>query len=264
MSSHDQEKSSRCGLVTGAAGGLGREVALQLVRRGCRIAITDINASGLTATLDGLHGATGEAFELPCDLTQDGEPERIVDNAVSALGGLDFVVNNAAYGVIEPYFDMSSRVWDRTLSLNVVALALICKQAGQVMRERRSGRIINITSPASRMAIPDYAAYAASKAAVDSITRTTAIALAPYGVRVNALAPGMMDTDMQRSTEADLARLAGRSDLDAFLAERTQRVPLGRRASIEEIAAAVIWLCLDAPEYMTAERLNLSGGLDKD
>jgi NAD(P)-dependent dehydrogenase (short-subunit alcohol dehydrogenase family) len=90
------------------------------------------------------------------------------------------------------------------------------------------------------------------------------VALAPYGVLVNGLAPGMMDTEMQRSTEAELARVSGRQDLQAFLDERTRRVPLGRRAEIAEVAASVVWLLLDAPAYMTAARINMSGGLDKD
>src|SRR4029077_10303290 len=152
----------------------------------------------------------------------------------------------------------------KTLSLNTLALALACAAAGRVMKEQRSGRIVNITSPASRMALPDYAAYAASKAGVDSITRAAAVALAPYGVLVNGLAPGMMDTEMQRSTEADLARIEGRTDVEAFLAERTKRIPLGRRIDCDVVAASVVWLALDAPDYITAERLNVSGGLDKD
>jgi NAD(P)-dependent dehydrogenase (short-subunit alcohol dehydrogenase family) len=114
------------------------------------------------------------------------------------------------------------------------------------------------------MALPNYTAYAASKAAVDSITRASAVALAPFGVTVNSVAPGMMDTEMQRQTEAELARIEGRTDLEAFLAERTRRVPLGRRAEIAEVAATVVWLALDAPDYVTAERLNASGGLDRD
>ena len=174
------------------------------------------------------------------------------------------LVNNAGYGGIEAFLDMTEAMWDRTLAINVKALALACAAAGRVMREQRAGRIVNITSPASRMALPNYAAYAASKAGVDSVTRAAAVALAPYGVTVNSVAPGMMDTEMQRSTEADLAKLEGREDIEAFLAERTRRVPLGRRTDCETVAAAVIWLALDAPDYVTAERLNISGGLDKD
>lgn len=251
-------------LVTGAAGGLGREVAVQLAGRGCAVAIADINADGAAETARLVRALGSEAEEIVGDFIRDGAPEAAVKRVTERWGGIDVLVNNAGYGVIEPFLDSTYAAWTRTLALNVTALAMACKAAGRAMREQRSGRIINITSPGSRMALPDYAAYSASKAGVDSITRAAAVALAPYGVLVNSLAPGMMDTEMQRSTEADLARVNGRNDLQAFLDERTRRVPLGRRAEVSEIAEAVVWLSLDAPAYMTAERLNLSGGLDKD
>jgi NAD(P)-dependent dehydrogenase (short-subunit alcohol dehydrogenase family) len=251
-------------LVTGAAGGLGREVALQLARRGCALGITDIDATGLAATGDLVLAAGAEVETMVTDLTAEGRPEAAVALVADKWGGIDALVNNAAYGVIEPLLDSTHRAWDLTMSLNVTALAMACKAAGRLMREQRSGRIVNITSPASRMALPDYTAYAASKAGVDAITRAAAVALAPFGVVVNSLAPGMMDTEMQRSTELELARLGGRSDVEAFLDERTRRIPIGRRAEIAEVAAAVVWLALDAPPYMTAERLNMSGGLDRD
>jgi len=254
----------RRALVTGAAGGLGREVALQLARRGCAVAVTDINAEGVTETARQIGQIGAEAEIVVGDFTLEGVPEAAVEKVVARWRGIDILVNNAGYGVIEPFLDATYKAWTRTLALNVTALAMACKAAGRVMREQRSGRIVNITSPGSRMALPDYTAYTASKAGVDSITRAAAVALAPYGVLVNSLAPGMMDTEMQRSTEVDLARANGRNDLQAFLDERTRRIPLGRRADISEVAEAVVWLCLDAPKYMTAERLNMSGGLDKD
>jgi 3-oxoacyl-[acyl-carrier protein] reductase len=251
-------------LVTGAAGGLGREIALQLAARGCRLGIADINAEALAGTAATARGAGAEVEEIASDLTLPDAPEAAVARIAGRWGGIDALVNNAGYGVIEPFLESTHAAWTRTLALNVTALAMCCKAAGRVMRDQRSGRIVNITSPGSRMALPDYTAYAASKAGVDSITRALAVALAPYGVLVNSLAPGMMDTKMQRSTEADLARRQGRADLQAFLDERTARVPLGRRAEVAEIAASVVWLALDAPAYMTAARLNVSGGLDKD
>lgn len=251
-------------LVTGAAGGLGREVAVQLAARGCAVAIVDINAPGTAETARLARGHGIEVEEIIADLTLEGAPEVAVAKVVDRWGGIDVLVNNAGYGVIEPFLEASFKAWSKTLALNVTALAMACKAAGRVMRDQRSGRIINISSPGSRMALPDYTAYTASKAGVDSITRAAAVALAPYGVLVNSLAPGMMDTEMQRSTEVDLARVNGRSDLQAFLDERTRRIPLGRRAEIAEVAEAVVWLALDAPKYMTAERLNMSGGLDKD
>ncbi|MDB5523393.1 MAG: short-chain dehydrogenase/reductase [Rhizobium sp.] len=251
-------------LVTGAAGGLGREIAMQLASKGCNIGLVDIDSRGTTETARLCRGLGADIEEIVGDFTAEGAPESAVNRLRVKWGGLDILVNNAGYGVIEPFLDMSYKSWQRTLSLNTATLALACAAAGRVMKEQSSGRIINITSPASRMALPDYAAYAASKAGVDSITRAAAVALAPFGVLVNSLSPGMMDTEMQRSTEADLARVNGRDDLQAFLDERTRRVPLGRRAEISEVAEAVAWLCLDAPAYMTAERLNMSGGMDKD
>ena len=148
--------------------------------------------------------------------------------------------------------------------MNVIAVAMAIRAALPVMQGHGGGRIVNITSPSARMAIPEYVAYSASKAALDSMTRSLAAALGPLGILVNSLNPGMMDTEIQRSTEADLARLQGRTDLETFRAERTRRIPLGRRPEVGETAGMVVWLCLDAPAYMTAERLNMSGGLDKD
>lgn len=264
MSTGDDFGARGRALVTGAAGGLGREVAIQLAARGCNVAIADINAAGAAETAQMIREHGVEAEEIVGDFTQEGAPEAAVQRVVDRWCGIDILINNAGYGVIEPFLDASFKSWTRTLALNVTALAMACKAAGRVMRDQRSGRIVNITSPGSRMALPDYTAYTASKAGVDSITRAAAVALAPYGVLVNSLAPGMMDTEMQRSTEVDLARVAGRTDIQAFLDERTRRIPLGRRAEISEVAEAVVWLALDSPSYMTAERLNMSGGLDKD
>lgn len=248
-------------LVTGAGGGMGREIARQFLARGLRVAVADLQEAALRETA----GEDGQrVLLLPGDLTAEGAAEAAVAAVVARWGRIDALVNNAGYGVIEPFLDTSRATWERTLGINVIALALLTAAAGRRMRDARQGRIVNVTSPASRMALPLYTAYAASKAAVDAITRSAAVALAPYGVLVNAVAPGMMDTEMQRSTEADIARIEGRSDTERFLAERTARIPLGRRAEVSEIAASVVWVALDAPPYMTAERLNMSGGMDRD
>jgi NAD(P)-dependent dehydrogenase (short-subunit alcohol dehydrogenase family) len=264
MSEHRDRSALASALVTGAGNGLGREVAVQLARRGCSVGIADIDAKGASETATLCREAGVEVEEIVGDLTQEGAPEEAVAKVVGRWGRIDVLINNAAYGIVEAFLDTSYRTWTRTMALNVTALAMACKSAGTVMRDQGAGRIINVSSPGSRMALPDYAAYTASKAAVDSITRAAAVALAPFGVLVNAIAPGMMDTEMQRSTEESLARVNGRNDMKAFLDERTRRVPLGRRAEISEIAGSVVWLALDAPVYMTAERLNMSGGLDKD
>src|SRR5207249_6082596 len=130
-----------------------------------------------------------------------------------------------------------------------------------VMKERGGGKIINVSSPASRMGLPLYVAYAASKAAVDSITRCSAVAMAKYSITVNSVAPGRMDTDMQRMTEEKFAAHSGAS-VESYVKNRTQDIPLGRRTSPEEVAQAVLWLASSQADYITSHRLSISGGLE--
>ncbi|MBM86421.1 MAG: short-chain dehydrogenase [Rhodospirillaceae bacterium] len=252
-------------LVTGAAAGLGHAVALALVARDVQVGICDIDEAGAARTaLDCAEIAQDCASVIISDLATPDGPDQAVREMLARFGRIDGMVNNAGYATVEAFLEMTAAAWDRTFEVNVRAVALLCAAAGKAMKVRGGGRIVNVTSPAARMALPNYAHYAASKAAVDSITRTAAIALAPNGIRVNSLAPGMMDTEMQERTERMMAEIEGRSDFEAYLDERTARVPVGVRTNTEEMAKLVLWLLLDAPDYVTAERFNGSGGLDRD
>ena len=252
-------------LVTGAAEGLGKATALALALRKTRVGICDINQSGASETAIECSDILKEKVSpITVDLASKGGPEEVIRQTLRKFGHLDGLVNNAGFATVEPFLSMTSDAWDRTYQINIRAVALLCANAGQAMINRKGGRIVNITSPAARMALPNYAHYAASKAAVDSITRTSAVALAPYGISVNSIAPGMMDTRMQESTEKMMAKIEGREDLQVYLDERTGRIPAGRRTDPSEMAELVVWLLLDAPQYITAERLNGSGGLDRD
>lgn len=256
----------RCALVTGAARGLGAAVAIRLAARGVAVALADRDGPGMAGTSRACAAAGRAATPFELDLMEPEAPERLVSDASRALGGLDIVINCAAAAPAEPFLEMTARAWDSALAVNVRALALLMAAAGRVMgaQDPPGGRIINATSAAARMALPNYAAYAATKAAVDSLTRSAAVALAKQGVRVNSLSPGMMDTPLQQETEALFARYEGREDLAAFQRERTARIPLGRRTDPEEMAQVLEWMALDAPSYMTAARLNVTGGLDRD
>jgi 3-oxoacyl-[acyl-carrier protein] reductase len=246
-------------LVTGGAQGLGAAVCGQLAAKGWQVAVADVNATGAAAIAEACDG-----FALGVDLASAEGPAWIVEETVRRAGRLDVLVNCAAVAPAEAFLDMTPDAWQQALLVNVRAVALAMAAAGRAMAASGGGRIINATSAAARMALPDYAAYAATKAAVDSLTRSAAVALARHGVRVNSLSPGMMDTPLQERTEKVFCELAGRDDLEAFKAERTARVPLGRRSDPEEMAKVVVWLATEAPDYMTAARINVTGGLDKD
>jgi 3-oxoacyl-[acyl-carrier protein] reductase len=248
-------------LVTGGAQGLGAAVCRQMAARGWTVAVADVNEAGAQAVAEACgHGALAIAVDLA---SADG-PARMVEDAVRRGGRLDVLVNCAAVAPAEAFLDMSADAWEQALLVNVRAVALAMAAAGRAVAARCGGRIVNATSAAARMALPNYAAYAATKAAVDSLTRSAAVALARHGIRVNSLSPGMMDTPLQQRTEEIFCELEGREDLEAFKAERTARIPLGRRCDPEEMAQIVVWLATEAPDYMTAARLNVTGGLDKD
>jgi NAD(P)-dependent dehydrogenase (short-subunit alcohol dehydrogenase family) len=248
-------------LVTGGAQGLGAAVCRQMAARGWTAAVADINEQGAKAVAEACGHA---AFALAVDLASAAAPARMVEETVRRAGRLDVLVNCAAVAPAEAFLDMTADAWEQALLVNVRAVALAMAAAGRVMATHGGGRIVNATSAAARMALPNYAAYAATKAAVDSLTRSAAVALAKHSIRVNSLSHGMMDTPLQQRTEEIFCRLEGRNDLETFKAERTARIPLGRRSDPEEMAKMIVWLATEAPAYMTAARLNVTGGLDKD
>jgi NAD(P)-dependent dehydrogenase (short-subunit alcohol dehydrogenase family) len=248
-------------LVTGGAQGLGAAVCRQMAARGWAVGVADVNPAGAEAVAKACGDA---AFAIAVDLATAEGPARMVEETVRRAGRLDVLVNCAAVAPAEAFLDMTAEAWEQALLVNVRAVALAMAAAGRVMAPKGGGRIVNATSAAARMALPNYAAYAATKAAVDSLTRSAAVALAPHGIRVNSISPGMMDTPLQQRTERIFCALEGRADLEAFKAERTARIPLGRRSDPEEMAQIVVWLATEAPDYMTAARLNVTGGLDKD
>ncbi|MCI0541332.1 MAG: SDR family oxidoreductase [Verrucomicrobiales bacterium] len=229
-----------------------------------RVAIADINQEAGPEVIRELQTKGVEAFFVSVDVGSRHGPAEMVERIVERFGRLDVLVNCAAHAAVESFRAMTAENWERTLNVNVRGIALAMAAAGEQMKKQKGGRIINISSPASRMALPNYAAYAASKAAVDSITRAAAVALAPFNIQVNSVAPGMMDTPLQLRTEEIFAQLEGCADMVEFRAERTARIPVGRRTDCSEVAQAIVWLATEAPSYVVAERFNISGGLDRD
>jgi 3-oxoacyl-[acyl-carrier protein] reductase len=264
MNMGSTNNNSKVAVVSGGAQGLGREVCLQLAALRWNVVVADINGDDGQTTVEDCRKLGVESLFVEVDLGSESGPVQMIEKTVQRFARIDVLINCAAYAKAEQFSEMRASTWQQMLLVNVRGIALAMVAAAKPMSAQGGGRIINITSPASRMALPHYAAYAASKAAVDSLTRSAAVALAKDNIQVNSVSPGMMDTPMQSQTEADLAAIEGRDDVGVFLAERTARIPIGRRATCQEIAEVVVWLATAAPDYVTAERFNASGGLDKD
>jgi NAD(P)-dependent dehydrogenase (short-subunit alcohol dehydrogenase family) len=247
-------------MITGAARGLGQTLSLAFADQGAAIALLDNNL-GLASTAELIRARDGCCCELLIDLAKQGAAADAVRETVEKLGGLDILVNNAGTASVQPLLEVTEDEWDKVFAVNVRGLFFMLQAAANHMKHHGGGRIINITSPASKMALPNYTAYSASKAAVDSVTRAAAVALGKYGIRVNGVAPGRMDTEMQRLTERKFAALAGMT-IEEFVDSRTRDIPLQRRGTPEEVAQAILWLASDISSYVTGDRLNISGGLE--
>ena len=254
--------SPRVALVTGGAGGLGSAVCRLLAAKDWTIGVADLSAEGARAVA---MTCGSSALAIPVDLASADGPAWMVEETVRRTGRLDVLVSCAAVAPVEAFLTMTAQAWEKTLLVNVRAVALAMAAAGRVMGAHGGGRIVNVTSAAARMALPDYAAYAATKAAVDSLTRTAAVALAPHGIQVNSLSPGMMDTAAPGADRGGL-RSPRRPQRPRRLQGRAHRPHPARppQRPRGDGGQMVVWLATEAPAYMTAARLNVTGGLDKD
>jgi NAD(P)-dependent dehydrogenase (short-subunit alcohol dehydrogenase family) len=235
----------RRALVTGATGGLGRAVALAFSREGARLAVLGQDQERL-ASLRAELGEQVSTFQV--DVGGWDEVERAVGAAARALGGLDTVVNAAAVDTSwRPVGELPVEEWDRAIAVNLSGTFYVCRAALPHLEE--GGAIVNFTSVAGVRAWAEDAAYNASKAGVELLTRTIAVEYGPRGVRANCIAPGVIDAGM-----TDLVVDAG--EREALVAKH----PLGRLGLAEEVAEAVVWLASDGSSFTTGATLTVDGG----
>jgi 3-oxoacyl-[acyl-carrier protein] reductase len=254
MSSAPSSLEGRVALVTGGGGGIGRATAMELGRRGATVAVHYFrNRDGADDTVRALEGLGRAAAAFAGDLTRPDEPARVVHGVEERFGGLDILVNNAG-DLIErrTLLEMTEELFRRVLDLNVTTAFLCAQAAVRGMTERGRGAIVNVASLAAHNGGgPGAFAYAAAKGAVISMTKGMAKELAPKGVRVNCVAPGLIDDT------AFHQRFTPRESFDA--AART--VPLGRAGTPDEVARVIAFLAGEESAYLVGETIEVNGGL---
>lgn len=251
---------SKVAIVTGAAQGIGRAIALRLARDGFAVALADINERALEDVKSEITGQGGEALVLQADLTQLSDIQSVITR-VAEWGTLTVLVNNAGRLVTRPFLEITEEDWDATLSLDLKTVFFAMQFAAGQMRDR--GRIINISSISGRSGRPDQAPYAAAKAGMISLTRSAALALASRGITVNAVCPGIVDTSLTRRIHEDRARVLGITPEES-LNRMIARIPLGRLETTDDVAGAVSFLCSPDASYITGQSLNVCGGMEMD
>jgi NAD(P)-dependent dehydrogenase (short-subunit alcohol dehydrogenase family) len=236
----------KAGLVTGAAGGIGRAIAGALVESGAGVLLVDRDEPALEQAAREL-----QAEAYAADLARDDAPESAVERAVAEWGRIDFLVNAAGVQARGPATELSDEDWERLHAVNLRSVFRASRAAARRMKEGgNGGAMLNVASISSTVGVPGIVAYGAMKGGVVQLTKGLAVELAPYGVRVNAVAPGYVSTAMTEELWSDEARRA----------ETTARIPLGRFASPDEISPAALFLLSPAAGYITGEVLHVDGG----
>ena len=242
-----EDLTGRVALVTGAARGIGLEVARALAARGAQVGLLDVDAAALQAAAE----SVGQGLPLTTDIRQPDAVRQAVDELTDACGGLHILVNNAGICPMTDFAAIEADEWDRVLAINLKGAFLCCQAAEAHLRQAGStGRVINLTSVAGQMGgVSVGAHYAASKGGLIALTKSLAQRLAPDGVTVNCVAPGTTATDLTANwTDADLKRAQS-------------KIPLGRLAQPSEIAETVCFLASDRAAFITGATLDVNGGL---
>ncbi|HZR26057.1 MAG TPA: SDR family oxidoreductase [Vicinamibacterales bacterium] len=232
-------------IVTGATSGIGRAAALAFLREGGKVVAVGRDVNGLQAI----------AGAVPCavDLTADEAPARVVQTAVDAFGGIDVVVNAAGIIAAAPLESTTDQLWDSMMAINARAPFRLMREALPFLKERK-GAVVNVSSVNGLRSFAGVLAYNVSKAAVDHLTRCAAIELAPLGVRVNAVNPGVTITNLHKRSGMNDEQYA------AFLERSKTTHPLGRPGNADEVADLILFLASDRAGWMTGETIPIDGG----
>ena len=250
----------RAYIVTGAASGIGRAIALRIAAEGGSVVLADLNEDGLRATAGSIAEAGGRAAVLPGDVTEEEHPARAVSLAQAEFGRIDGCVPAAGIIRIRGIAEVKREEWQQILALNLTAGFFLDREVAEAAKSAgRGGSIVNLSSTSAHGARPNNLDYGVSKLGVDHVTRTLALEYAPENIRVNAVSPGVVDTPMWR--DVDLNRGAHLGLQPGELTRKmVDTIPMHRVGRAEEIAALAAFLLSDEAEYITGQVIEIDGG----
>ncbi|MGQ9569536.1 MAG: SDR family NAD(P)-dependent oxidoreductase [Thermodesulfovibrionales bacterium] len=247
-------------LVTGSTRGIGKGIALAFAHEGAIVGINGTKNDLCDAVVKEIGNTGGMGVSLPGDISDTKAVKLIFEKLLGDYGKLDILINNAGIIYVEELINTTDEQWDHTMAVNCRGVFLCSREAARHMIKGRSGKIINISSQLGKTGAAKYTHYCASKFAVIGFTQALAKELAPYGINVNAVCPGIVYTDMTEGELVVLQKVTGKSKkelMDDFL----KMIPLGRYETPQDIANLVLFLSSDKADYMTGQSINITGGV---
>lgn len=245
--------AGKIALVTGSGRGIGRAIALHFARLGADVVVNFFrNRKPAEATAAEIEALGRRALLVKADVGDLDDLARLFDEVEATFGGLDILVHNAASGYNRPALEQKPKGWDWTMNINARALLFAAQRAAPLMEKRGGGSIVSLSSPGANRVLPDYVVVGASKAALEALTRYLAVELAPKKIVVNAVAPGLVETEALQHFEA--------LEEEGILSQAVAATPAGRLVTPEDVAGVVAFLCSPAAEMIRGQVIVVDGG----
>ncbi|MCX6924940.1 MAG: SDR family NAD(P)-dependent oxidoreductase [Verrucomicrobia bacterium] len=247
---NNRKLEGKTALITGASKGIGKAVALALAEAGARVALASRNPELLNETATAIHNLGAKAAVFPVDVTDEAQVVQLEKAVTEHFGGVQILINNAGMNIRKPAVEFTLAEWRQVMDTHLTSAFLMCRSFVPRMRGQSYGRILNLTSTMSHVALPGRTAYAASKAGLLGFTRALALELAPENITVNGISPGPIATEMNTSLIQD-------PELNR---QFISRIPLGRWGKVEEVGQLAVYLCSEDAGFITGPDILIDGG----
>jgi len=250
---------NKVAIVTGAARGIGRAIALRLAKERANVVVADINTEGAVKVAEEIKTLGCQSLPIKVDVVNEDQVNQMVQATLSKFKRINLLVNNAGAVIVKPVIELTEKEWDAVIDVNLKGTFLCSKAIAKVMIKQKSGKIINISSTAGKSGNVFFVSYNAAKAGILGFTQGLAKELAPYKINVNAVCPGIVGTKMWDYVDEEIGKRTnvprGRT-----LQRHVEEIPLGRIETPEDVAGVVAFLASTDADYMTGQAINVSGG----
>ncbi|NPV80341.1 MAG: sorbitol-6-phosphate dehydrogenase [Firmicutes bacterium] len=254
-----QRFTGKVAIITGAGQGIGKGIAMRFAREGAKVVVNDIELARATSVAQEIESLGQQAMAIKANVSESAEVRQMVEAVEERFGQIDILVNNA--GICKPAFitDLSEEIWDQTIAINLKGTFLCSKTVAEVMIRQRHGRIINMSSKSGKQGGLWLAAYSASKFGIIGLTQSLAMDLAPYGITVNAVCPGVVFTPLWDDLAKAYAKKLKLPE-EKVRPYYVEKIPLGRECTPDDVANVVAFLASDEASYLTGQAINVAGG----